>query len=684
MKDDIYESGSVDGVKVTPSSPFLTSPVLGDSATFKVDLDLIGNSTSSHAAKVLQRQDGSSEDDSGDSSTPSGSSSSSEVSSLQKLPARESWSGKLDFLMSCIGFAVGLGNIWRFPYLCYKNGGGAFLIPYAICLVAGGLPVFFLEISLGQFMQTGPIGSWNICPIMEGIGYATTVITFLMNIYYIVILAWSLYYMFMSFSSVLPWAHCQNEWNTKKCFHGGMAYDEVVNLSNVSGVMIAAQNVTSEVVPAAKSSAVFTDPVIEFWERKVLHISSGIDEVGDIIGPLALCLFIVWVLVFFCLFKGLKVTGKVIYFTATFPYVVITILLIRGVTLPGASDGLIFYLKPDLNKLTEAQVWVDAGTQIFFSYAIALGAMIALGSYNNFYNNCYKDCVIVATINSSTSLYGGIAIFSILGFMAHEQGVPVSQVAERGPGLAFIAYPKAISLMPSLPQLWSVLFFMMILTLGLGSQIVGVEAFLTAVIDKFPQYLRGRRALITLIVAIVSYILGLTMVTNGGMYVFQLFDYYSASGMSLLWVCFFEAITVAWFYGVKRFNDNLEMMLGFRIPSWFSWCWCFLTPSVTLGILLFSIIKFQPLTYNDYRYPTWALTIGQCMACSSMICIPATAIIKILIARGSLLDRIKGLIRPILHNYQTPSKYRDRTTIVDMLVVSDAARTNDFGLSGLP
>jgi len=262
----------------------------------------------------------------------------------------------------------------------------------------------------------------------------------------------------------------------------------------------------------------------------------------------------------------------------------------------------------------------------------------------------------------------------------------VKDVAEKGPGLAFIAYPKAIAMMPSLPQMWSVAFFLMILTLGLGSQIVGVEAFLAAVIDRFPRHLRKRRAHVTFVVAVVSFLVGLTMVTNGGMYVFQLFDYYSASGMSLLWVCFFEAVTVAWLYGADRFYDNLETMLGFRINPWFGICWRWFTPAVTLGILIFSIVKFEPLTYNNYKYPTWALTIGQSMAFASMICVPLTAIGQLLFcSSGSPRERIKRLIRPILHNYQTPSKYRDRTTIVDLIDgASEVVRTDEFGHDANP
>jgi hypothetical protein len=152
--------------------------------------------------------------------------------------------------------------------------------------------------------------------------------------------------------------------------------------------------------------------------------------------------------------------------------------------------------------------------------------------------------------------------------------------------------------------------------------------------------------------------------------------------MSLLWVCFFEAVTVAWFYGGERFNDNLEMMVGFRISPWFSICWSFLTPAVTLGILVFSIVKFQPLKYNEYQYPAWALAIGQCMAFASMICIPATAIVKVLLTAGTPMERVKSLIRPILHNYQTPSKYRDRTTIIQLSDACEPVHKNDLECKG--
>ncbi|XP_035215546.1 sodium- and chloride-dependent taurine transporter-like isoform X1 [Stegodyphus dumicola] len=557
----------------------------------------------------------------------------SPVKEPQKYREREKWGNKIEFVLSCVGFCIGLGNVWRFPYLCYKNGGGAFLIPYLICLIAGGAPVFILEIALGQFTSQGGITVWEICPIFKGIGYGTTVICFFLNVYYIVVLSWGLLYLYYSFTHTLPWATCDNDWNTESCL-------------TVKELNATLSNLTSgEVADSPK-----VDAAVEFWERKVLQISSGIHDPGTIRWELALTLFLAWIICYFCIWKGVKWTGKVVYFTATFPYVMLTILLIRGVTLNGAMKGIIFYLKPDFTKLLDGQVWIDAGTQIFFSYAISLGCMTALGSYNDFHNNFYRQCIFIACLNSGTSLYAGFAIFSVLGFMATELGVDVEYVAESGPGLAFIAYPKAVTQMPVAP-LWAILFFFMILMLGLDSQFVAIEGFVTAIVDMFPKYLRVgyRREYFIAATCFVSFLIGLSMVTNGGMYVFQVFDYYSASGMTLLWFCVFECGAVAWVYGVNRFYDNIEEMLGFRINPWLMICWKFLSPLVTGGIFIFSLITYKPVTYNkDYEYPGWAIFIGWCMALSSMLCVPVCFLYQIFITPGTLKQRWKILTTPRL------------------------------------
>lgn len=223
----------------------------------------------------------------------------------------------------------------------------------------------------------------------------------------------------------------------------------------------------------------------------------------ELVGTLVLS----WMICYACIWKGVKSTGKSVYVTSTFPLIMLLVLLVRGVTLPGAKKGIEFYIKPDWARLASPdvsfygrklssilfKVWKDAGTQIFFSYAICLGSQTSLGSYNKFSFNSFKWGLILSGFNSGASIVSGFAIFSVLGYMAQEIGCDVryekhhsnytkiafsvenflfSEVAEKGPGLAFIAYPRALSMM-AFPQIWSLLFFIMILLLGLASQYVG-------------------------------------------------------------------------------------------------------------------------------------------------------------------------------------------------------------------
>uniref|UniRef100_A0A8C1RXB9 Transporter n=1 Tax=Cyprinus carpio TaxID=7962 RepID=A0A8C1RXB9_CYPCA len=515
---------------------------------------------------------------------------------------RGQWNNKVEFVLSVAGEIIGLGNVWRFPYLCYKNGGGAFFVPYVIFFICCGIPVFFLETALGQFTSEGGITCWRkVCPLFEGIGYATQVIEAHLNVYYVVILAWAIFYLFNCFTTELPWASCGHYWNT------------------------GCKTILINILPS---------------RRRVLSISSGIEEVGSLRWELALCLAIAWVICYFCIWKGPKSTGKVVYVTATFPYFMLLILLLRGITLPGAANGIKFYLYPDISRLSDPQVWVDAGTQIFFSYAICLGCLTALGSYNSYNNNCYRDCIMLCCLNSGTSFVAGFAIFSVLGFMAYEQNVPIEAVAESGPGLAFIAYPKAVTMMPWAP-LWACLFFMMLIFLGLDSQFVCVESLVTAIVDMYPKTFRVgyRRELLILGMSVTSFFLGLIMLTEGGMYVFQLFDSYAASGMCLLFVAIFESICIGWIYGSDRFYLNIEDMIGYKPIFFIKWCWKYFTPGICAGIFLFFLIKYKPLKYNNvYTYPDWGYGIGWMMAMSSMVCIPLGILFQIWKTEGTFRE----------------------------------------------
>ncbi|EMP41271.1 Sodium-dependent noradrenaline transporter [Chelonia mydas] len=591
--------------------------------------------------------------------------------SAEGQPERETWGKKIDFLLSVIGFAVDLANVWRFPYLCYKNGGdikllriafekcvckvpgttgpqelsqfaasklvhwtihgrqihgmhqgklflGAFLIPYILFLIIAGMPLFYMELALGQYNREGAATVWKICPVFKGVGYAVILIALYVGFYYNVIIAWSLYYLFSSFTFELPWTNCGNSWNSLNCTD-----PKLFNASVLGN--------------GTKYSKYKLTPAAEFYERGVLHLheSSGIHDLGSPRWQLSLCLLVVVIILFFSLWKGVKTSGKVVWITATLPYVVLFVLLIHGITLPGAYNGINAYLHIDFRRLKEATVWIDAATQIFYSLGAGFGVLIAFASYNKFDNNCYRDALLTSTINCVTSFISGFAIFSILGYMAHEHKVKIEDVATEGAGLVFILYPEAISTLSG-STFWAVVFFIMLLTLGIDSSMGGMEAVITGLADDF-QILKRHRKLFTFGVCFGTFLVALFCITNGGIYILTLLDTFAA-GTSILFAVLMEAIGVSWFYGVDRFSEDIQQMMGFKPGLYWRLCWKFVSPAFLLFVVIVSIINFKPLTYDDYTFPFWANRIGWGIALSSMILVPAYIIYKFLNVRGTFKE----------------------------------------------
>lgn len=376
------------------------------------------------------------------------------------------WGKKMDFLLSIIGFAVDLANIWRFPYLVYKNGGGVFLIPYITMLIFGGVPLFFLELCLGQFVKKGPITVWNkICPWMKGVGYCSIMISWYVSFYYNVLIGWSVYFIYRSLSSFgdkMPWEDCDNPWNTKTC----------LSISQLKSQC----SIRNETLETCKKDLFVnvnvTSPATEFFVKELSQIdrSTGLDDMGEIRFELVLCTLVVYVLHYFSLFRGLETSGKVVWVTATAPYMILSILLIRGLFLPGAIMGIEYYLSPKLEKLADPQVWIDAAVQVFYSIGVGFSVHLTYASFNDHNNDCHRDCLMTSAVNAITSVYSGLVVFVYLGYMAQNLGIEIDKVASEGYSLVFEVYPEALTTLP-FARFWSILFFIMLLTLGIDSAV---------------------------------------------------------------------------------------------------------------------------------------------------------------------------------------------------------------------
>uniref|UniRef100_A0A3B3QHZ3 Transporter n=1 Tax=Paramormyrops kingsleyae TaxID=1676925 RepID=A0A3B3QHZ3_9TELE len=248
---------------------------------------------------------------------------------VEEAGDRPKWDNKAQYMLTCVGFCVGLGNVWRFPYLCQSHGGGAFMIPFLILLVLEGIPLLHLEFAIGQRLRKGSVGVWTaIHPYLTGVGIASMFVSFLVGLYYNTIIAWVMWYFFNSFQEPLyP--------KTQKC---------------------------------ARSS-----PMDYFWYRETLNISTAIEDSGGLQWWMVLCLICAWTVLYVCCIRGIETTGKAVYVTSSLPYVVLTIFLLRGLTLKGSLSGIKFLFTPNMDELMNPTTWLDAGAQVFYSFGLAWG-----------------------------------------------------------------------------------------------------------------------------------------------------------------------------------------------------------------------------------------------------------------------------------------------------------------------
>ncbi|CAH8593912.1 unnamed protein product [Schistosoma turkestanicum] len=361
---------------------------------------------------------------------------------------REEWNNQFDFFLSILGYAVDLANVWRFPYVCFTNGGGAFLIPYFIVMICSATPMFYLELILGQKHRRGAVSLWDICPMFRGVGIAQVIISYIVAFYYNTISAWSLYFLFASISDILPWTYCdQRRGNSVNCVN----FTYLHNLSST----ISSVNDGNDLLQLKNYSLAS----IEYFERVVLKLqqSTGLEDLGPMRWQLAGCTILIFSILFASMRNGVKTSGK---------------------------------------------VWANAAIQIFFSTGAGFGAHIAYATYNPRRYNCYRDCLITSFVNALTSIFAGVTVFAYLGYLAHLTHTTVQTVTGEGPGLVFQVYPFAIGTLPLAP-LWATIFFLLLIMLGLDSGMGGLESAVTALTDIVPKkYSRYKhlRPIITLAV----------------------------------------------------------------------------------------------------------------------------------------------------------------------------------------
>lgn len=575
-----------------------------------------------------------------------------EESQVEESTERENWGSKWEFIFSCIGWSVGIGNVWRFPTLAYENGGGSFLIPYFILLLLIGKPMYYMELALGQFAQKGPLAVWKMCPLGQGVGVAQLVVSLIVGIYYNVIMAYSLYYLFSSWAYTVPWSvcppedtHCfaSNSTNTNcaategDCYSSGETYwrNVVLGINQSKLEQVTEYNGTHDVqVPQALST---------------------FGEIGEIKWDITLCLLLSWLVVFLCLFKGIKSSGKVVYVTATLPYVLLIILLIYGCTLEGALDGIKTFFIPQPNKETgsrwygektigDVQVWRKAAEQMFFSLGVTWGGLVMFGSYNKFKHKVHIDAFVISSLDFATSIIAGIVIFSVLGNMKHVRGLDsISDVVKGGEALAFVVYPEALANLP-LPQLWSSMFFLMLFLLGLDSEFALLETVLTGFYDSIPK-LRKHKPILVCIICASCFLISLPMVSTSGHYIFKIVDDYGG-GMAVLWIAILEVVFIMWFYGFNNFARDIDFMLKIKTSIIMKILWA-LIPIFLTVIVIISLVSWKKPKYQGViSYPEWAHGIGIFLVLITAAQVPIWAVIMSLWYAVAPSKQIRDVVRP--------------------------------------
>ncbi len=488
------------------------------------------------------------------------------TSTPAKSQVREDFGGRWIFILAAMGSAIGLGNIWRFPYIAYENGGGAFIIPYLVALLSAGIPLLFFDYALGhRFKGSPPLTFRRLHRWTEAIGWWQALICVIIGVYYAAILAWAAMYIF--FSATEAWGDDPDTF-----FFG-----DFLQMSETTAIEFT-------IVPS-----VFW-PLLIIWVVTLLILAFGVRRGIGVVSAIGIPVLILMFLV----------------------------LVVIALTLPGAVSGLDALFTPNWEALLDPTVWIAAYGQIFFSLSVGFGIMITYASYLKKRTNLTSSGMVVAFSNSGFEILAGIGVFSTLGFMAQAAGVQIGEVVTNGIGLAFVAFPQIISQAPAgLGPIIGILFFGSLLVAGFTSMISILEVTFSAIKDKTGW---SRNTVVWTIGTVLALVSLFGFGTTSGLFLLDTADYF-VNHFGIVAAAFVAVLTVAWLLRrLDRIVTHLNKVSSFRLGTIYKVLVAIVLP-VVLGYTL--VIEFinQVTAEEPYGgYPDWYVnTFGWGMAVSLIV-----------------------------------------------------------------
>ncbi|HIF9205516.1 TPA: sodium-dependent transporter [Photobacterium damselae] len=465
---------------------------------------------------------------------------------------REQWGSRAGFILAAVGSAIGLGNIWRFPYMAYENGGGAFFIPYLFAMLTAGIPFMIMEFTLGHKLRSAaPRAFAKLGGKYEWLGWFQVFIAAVIAVYYVAVIGWAISYLGFSF---------KQSWGSD-------------------------------------TNAFFFSEYLKLGE----HSPS---QLGGFQLHIAIPMMIAWAITFAAIYSGVKGgIERASKIMMPLLFIMVLGLITRVVFLPGALDGLSYLFQPDFSKILDAKVWSAAYGQIFFTLSVGFAIMIAYSSYLPSKSDINNNAFMTVLINCGFSITAGVLIFAVLGYMAQEQAKPLTEVVSAGVGLAFVTIPAAINLLPA-PYILGPLFFLALVVAGLSSHISIIEAVTSAVIDK----LNWSRKKAAIVVCGIGFIVSMAFATNGGLLLLDLVDYF-INNVALLSSCLLELLIVGWLVKIADIRQYANSISDFTIGKWFELCIRFISPIMLAIILVTNLYKTLVEGYGGYDMSD-LLTLG--------------------------------------------------------------------------